>query len=333
MRHLPKDIPLRYRVIDRLLRDYDFVKTQTVVDKLYDRYDMCVGTTTINRDIRNMQTNLHAPIDYDSSIKAYFYPDNVEDIFPVIDLVEEEVNALLFYSKTITQYKEYPIFDEISTAIKKIMDASNMNLETKELLEAQTLIETEKHPLIPGIGLIPGLLETIAKRKVIELEYERFGKPTKKHFIKPLLLKEDKLMWYIIGLNMKYNEINTFGLDRIKNYKVKNETFDPVEFDSKTYFQHSFGVTVGDLEPMDVVIEFHPEQGNYLKTLRIHSTQEILEDNEERFVISLRVIPSYEFYSKILSYGSRAKIISPPLLIEKFVENFKEALANYDSEK
>lgn len=333
MRHLPKDIPLRYRVIDRLLRDYDHVKTQTVVDKLFDRYDLSVGTTTIQRDIRNMQADLHAPIEYDNSLRAYFYPDNVEDIFPVIDLVEEEVNALLFYSKTITQYKEYPIFEEISMAIKKIIDASNMNLETKELLEEQTLIETEKHPLIPGIGCITGLLQTIAKRQVIELEYGRFGEPTKKHLIKPLLLKEDKLMWYIIGVNIKYNEINTFGLDRIKSYKVKNETFDPVEFDSKEYFQYSFGVTVANKKPLDVVIQFNPEQGNYLKTLPIHSTQKILEDNEERFVISLKVIPSYEFYSKILSYGCNAKVISPAKLIEGFLNNFRDSLKNYEFEK
>ena len=328
---LNKNAYLRYRLIDSLLREYEVVKTSTIKEKLYDRHDISVGDTTIQGDIRCMTTDLNAPIEYCNSKKAHYYPENVDEIFPIIELIGEEVNALLFYAKTINQYQDYPIFHDISNATKKVIDASNIPNETKNLFEQQTLIETEKHPPLSGIELIAGLLESISKRTVIEIEYKRFNKEPKKHLIKPLLLKEDKLMWYIIGLNKKYDSLITFGLDRIKSLKTTGETFDKVEFNSAEYFKYSFGITVSEEKAIEVVISFEPEQGNYLKTLPIHSTQKILIDTVDEFIIQITIKPSYEFYSKIRSYGSQAIVLSPKHVARQIQTSFEKAVKLYKS--
>jgi len=327
---LPKNIQLRYRVIDRLLRDYETVKTNMIIDKIFERHDISVGKTTIQKDIRNMIMDYHAPIEYDNAKKAFYYPGNVDEIFPIIELIDEEINALLFYFKTITQYRDYPIFKEISKTTKKVIDSTNIPLEMKELFERDTLIETEKHPLIPGLGLITELLESIANQKVIEIQYKRHNKETKKHLIKPLLLKEDKLLWYLIGINIKYDSFITFGLDRIISFNCTDEVFGKIDFKSEEYFKYSFGVTVTDEEPVEVVISFNPTQGHYLKTLPIHNTQEIVDDCENNFIIKVMVKPSYEFYSKILSYGADATIISPKSVIDKVIDTLKNVKNQYN---
>ena len=51
MGKLPKNIQLRYRVIDRLLRDYETVKTDVLINKIFERHDISVGKTTIQKDI------------------------------------------------------------------------------------------------------------------------------------------------------------------------------------------------------------------------------------------------------------------------------------------
>ncbi len=331
MGKLPKNIQLRYRVIDRLLRDYETVKTDVIIDKIFERHDISVGKTTIQKDIRNMIMDYHAPIEYDNSKKAYYYPENVDEIFPIIELIDEEINALLFYFKTISQYRDYPIFKEISKTTKKVIDSTNIPLEMKELFERDTLLETEKHPLIPGLGLITELLESIANQRVIEIQYKRHNKEPKKHLIKPLLLKEDKLLWYLIGINIKYDSFITFGLDRIISFNCTNEVFQKIDFKSEEYFKYSFGVTVTDEEPIEVVISFKSKQGHYLKTLPIHSTQEIVEENNQNLIIKVMVKPSYEFYSKILSYGSDAKIISPKSVVNRVVETLEIAKSQYNN--
>lgn len=328
-----KNIYFRYRLIDRVLRDYKTVKTSVIIDKLHERHDISVGETTIQRDIRNMVTDLHAPIEYDNSAKAYYYPDNVDEIFPAIDLQEEEINALLFYVKTINQYKDYPIFERISDAVKKVIDNSNISKKTKDLFNQKTLLETEKHPPISGIELIADLLDAISNKKIIEIEYQRFGATPKVHRLKPILLKEDKLMWYIMGINTESDRLFTFALDRINNVIVTEEGFSEIIFDSDEYFKHSFGITVLGEHPLEVIISFDAGQGDYLKTLPIHSSQEILSDTKDEFVIKLIVKPSYEFYSKIYSYGDTATILSPEDMKEDFFNTFKNAVNNYKSAK
>lgn len=328
----------RYKVIDATLRRNKYVKTSRLIEIFRDHYDLIVGATTINKDIRDMMIDgrlgFDAPIKYSHSEKAYYYPENVEEIFPVLDLVKEEINALLFYAKTISQYKDYPIFDKISNAVKKVIDNSNIPQKTKELFEKETLLETEIHLPTKGIELIINILEAIAQRNVIEIEYKKFEDiDSKIHKIKPILLKEDKQMWYIIGINIKYNSLITFALDRIINIVVTDEQFEYIKFDSEEYFKYSFGVTVYDDDPIDVIISIDPKQGHYLKTLPIHHSQKILKENSKEFLISLKVKPTYEFYKTIKSYGEQATIISPSFVRKEMLDSINKAVKNYKSKK
>ncbi len=271
-------------------------------------------------------------IHYDEKTKKWYSEGIPKEIFALLELEEGEVTALLFYAKTINQYSGYPIFTEMSKAIKKVIDSSNISDNVKELFEKETLLETEKHLPLKGIELITDILDAIHNRNILIIEYQRFdGDKIKTHEFRPVILKEDKQMWYIIGENAKYENLMTLALDRIKSLNVSEQSFEPIEFNSEEYFKYSFGITVSDEKPIDVIISFTPYQGNYLRTLPIHSTQEIIVDDENEFKIQIKVIPSYEFYSKIRSYGEQAKIISPTSLAEDIKSSFSKAIIRYKS--
>ena len=70
-------------------------------------------------------------------------------------------------------------------------------------------------------------------------------------------------------------------------FEVTDKDFEAITFNFENYFKYSFGITVSEIDPVDVVISFDPEQGNYLKTLPIHPTQEIIKDNSKEFLTSL----------------------------------------------
>lgn len=309
-----------------------------------DIYQACLnsgieaGYRTIQKDLEDLRDDdsifgKNLGIVKDDKEKKWFSTGIPKEIFSTLELKDGEVDALLFYAKTINQYSDYPIFKGISQAMKKVIDGSNMSKDRKELFNLENLIEPEKHPPISGIEFIVDLLNAISKREIIELEYERFGKASKIHKIKPILLKEDKLMWYLIGINVKYDSLITFALDRINSVLILDENFDRIEFNSSDYFKHSFGITVSDKDPIEVIISFDAEQGNYLKTLPIHSTQEIINETQEKLVIKVIVKPSYEFFSKIYSYCSNAIVISPNEIRKIFKTNLHKAKSNYMSDK
>ncbi|WP_136465211.1 helix-turn-helix transcriptional regulator [Flagellimonas onchidii] len=331
-----KEALKRYRIIHNVLRRGGKHKSTRIVEICNDA-GIPVRLRTIQKDLEDLaedtELGFFLPIHKDTATKTYYYEEIPKHIFPSLELEPDEISALLFYAKTISQYKEYPLFSEITKAVKKVIENSNISPNVKELFEKETILETEKHPLIGGTELIADILDSIAKKKVLEIDYQKFDDEIKRHRVKPILLKEDKKLWYVISVNYKNESLITLALDRIVDVSILDEEFQPIEFDSVEYFKYSFGITVSHKPPIEVVISFNPDQGNYLKALPIHNTQEILEDDDTKFIIKVSVKPSYEFYSKILSYGKTAEIISPAFLRAEFIDIFKGALSNYTQKK
>ncbi len=296
-----------------------------------------VKKRTVQKDLQNLrddETIFSQPLNifYDKKSKKWYSTGIPKSIYSVIELEKEEISALLFYIKTLKQYSGYPIFQEMSQAMKKIIENSNISVEAKRLFEANNLLETEKHQPIKGIKFITEILDAVNKRKVLKVAYQSFYRnEIKTYKIKPLLLKEMKQIWYIIGEEIDGSKIRTLALDRVNSLDILDEFFEPIEFDSEKYFKYSFGVTVEKEEPKEVIVSFTPFQGNYLRMLPIHSTQKILLDNEEEFRVQFTVIPSYEFYSKIRSYGEAAKIISPDYIVEEIQKSLLKASERYNS--
>lgn len=290
---------------------------------------------TIQKDLEDLRDDItifgrDLEIFEDKKTKKWYSNNIPNEIFSSLEFESGEIDALLFYSKILNQYNNYPIFKEISKAMRKVLENSNISSQVQELFESESFIETEKHGKVNGIELIPDVLDAIHRHKIINIEYKKFEDcSTKEHIVKPILLKEEKQMWYILAINVKHNNLTTYALDRIVNITMTNNDFEPISFDSKEYFLYSFGITVSDENPIEVFISFSPKQAHYIKTLSIHPSQKVIVDVDNEFIISVVVKPSYEFYSKILSYGSDATIVSPPELRSRIKDIFSEAILNY----
>lgn len=315
----------RYQIIDRELGRRDYVKTKELKDAIERDLSITVTERMINDDLNAMRDDTilgyNAPIKYDTSKKAYYYtePDYTIRAF---GLRNDDINALMFYAKTINQYKEYEIFKDFSNAIDKVIDAVNIRKGITDTSIKKVVVLTDNFEKFSGNEWIPQVIEAIDSNSAIELVYQKFGtNESKKSKIHPYLLKEDRHRWYLIGMNEK--GIVTYGLERILELNILSEKFTPCFFDFEEYFRYSFGVTV-EGEPIEVVLQFTPHQGNYLKTLKIHSTQEVLVDNENEYRISVKVQPSWEFYEKILGYGDNVTILSPVKIVNQFKKKLQQ---------
>lgn len=312
----------RYQVIDRELGRKDWVKTKELKYLIEEELSIAVSERMINEDINAMKDDpllgYFAPIEYNTTKKAYYYTDKTYTI-KAFGLKKEDINALMFYAKTINQYKEYEVFKDFSNAIEKVLDAVTIRKGLSNKEQKRTVVQTERTPKLTGSELIPLIVQALDMNLVIEFEYQKFeDSEPKKVKLQPHLLKEDRHRWYVLGRVEGHDDPTTvYALDRILAANILNEKFKPVEFDFDQYFDHSFGITVTNDKPVDVILSFTPFQGNYLKTLKIHHTQKTLIDNDEEYRISVRVAPSWEFYEKILGYGNTVKVVSPREIIEE----------------
>jgi len=324
----------RYHLIDRELCRKDYVKTRELKEIIEEELCILVSERQIQEDIKAMREDsllgYFAPIEYDKSLKAYLYADRSYTI-RAFGLRDDDLNSLMFYAKVFNQYKEYDEFRHFTGAIEKVVDAVTIRKGIKHRDKARTVVQTEYTPRLTGSELIPVIMQALDSDKVIEFQYQKFNdnesKPKKLH---PHLLKEDRHRWYIIGKVEGHDEpTTTFALDRMKNVMILEEKFTPVDFDFDLYFAPSFGITVYNEEALEVVLSFTPKQGKYLKTMKIHQSQQTLVDDENEYRVSLTVIPSWEFYEKILGCGNSVTILSPNKVIQDYLKIIKLITALY----
>ena len=322
----------RYHVIDKLLSNGDRVKTSEIRKAILYELEIEVSAKTINNDINDMISNIalgyYAPIIKDTSKKAYYYSDPDYTI-KAFGLKDADVNALQFYANTIKQYKDYEVFKDFSSAVEKILAVLASSKGSASAEKARAIVQTERTPLVTGGHMIPKLVDAINAKSIIVFKYQKFDNDKVKEVrLHPYLLKEDRHLWYILGKNSKGYFI-TYALDRITELTILDEKFILDDFDFEDYFKYSFGITVTDEEPINVVLSFTPFQGKYIKALPIHPTQNIITDNEKEFKISVNVRPAYEFYEKILGYGASVKVISPQEIVTEIKNRIEEASKLY----
>lgn len=324
----------RIEIIDFELSRKDYVKTSELVQAIEDKLDIKFDPRTIQKDIELMQRS--SPIGYDAPIKknnqkkAWYYEDPNFTI-KAFGLSEDDVKALIFYTKALDQFKGHKFFEKVFTAIEKVLGNFKFAKKTKELIANRTILQTEVTPPIKGVNFIEDIVIAIAEKRIIEFEYKKFGEDKNIRRLKPYLVKEDKHLWYVIGILEKEKKIKSFALDRINSLRISYDSFDPIKFDHKEYYKNSFGITVLENQPiLDVVLSFKPYTGNYIKALKIHDTQEEILDNDQEYRISVKVRPSYEFYSKILSYGDNVKVISPNSVVKEIKQSLQNAIDSYN---
>lgn len=327
-----KNQVIRYKIINGCLRNP--VKKYWSKEELIEEFkkaDIVVNDRTVIGDIYNMRYNdqlkYHAPIIYSKYNKGYYY-SNPDYSIESLPLNETDIRSLEFAAAILNQYKNIEVFNAFAGTVTKVIDLVN---HLKSNYPVQSFIDFEKSSDSPGAQHLNFLINLIRENTVIELEYKRFDDHPKKHELSPYLLKEYRNRWYLLGFHHDAEKIMIFGLDRILSINPLLDSAFRIspDFNPATYFQNTMGITYTDSPVEEIILLFDPYQGNYLRSQPLHPTQEILEDDEEEFRIKLHLVPNYEFYSTILSYGANVEVLSPPSIRENIIQMLQDSMQLY----
>ncbi len=214
----------------------------------------------------------------------------------------------------------------------RVMEAFDVfNSLTQARKISQYIIPEKRRP--QGTEHLQSLLKAISKRYPLEFSYQKHWEdaPSRRK-VKPLGLKEFKGRWYLLAEDQQDSIIKSFGLDRIKELEVGTKEFrQTVQFDPDALFSHSFGITnpTGQ-EPEEVILSCDHVQGNYIKSYPLHSSQEVVGENEEEIQIKVKLRITHDFKMELLSYGEKLKVLSPQSLRIDIRETYLQALKNYE---
>jgi predicted DNA-binding transcriptional regulator YafY len=328
-----KNQSIRFQIIDRELRKWP-ISSKRLVQIISDHLGTNVTQRTIQKDIDDMKLDpklgYFAPIEYDAHKKQYYYQDKEYSITK-FNLKEVEIKALKFYADCLSVYSSYSIFSDYTAAINKIVNGVNIRSKIQHGDSPGLIIQTDTSADAKGQEFFPLIVDAIIEAKYLEFTYQKFNDSViNDRCLAPCLLKEYKGRWYIFGVLKGKNDITTFAIDRISQLSVSPTSFEKkVNFNSKTYFQNSFGITLLEGEPEKIILHFSTHEAPYIRSLPIHPSQEIIDDNTDGLTISICIVPSYEFYQFILGKTPHVKVITPERVKEKVLEELYSGLKNY----
>jgi predicted DNA-binding transcriptional regulator YafY len=327
-----KEALIRYRVINRTLRDFTYVTRDKLIRVCEEALDKSpISKRTILQDLHDMREDdrlgYHAPIKFDTYKQSYFYedPDYSIDNIPLND---EEVRALTFTATMLEQFRHVGIFGTFSGAVQKILEVLNV----QRLSDDQSLfpfIEFEQSPDAPGSGYVEPLLLAIRNKQVVKFRYQRYDADTSRsHTVHPYLLKQYRNRWYLIGWLEGLEKVMTYGLDRITELpKVLDKPYHDIGFDTRAYYRSVVGITAPQAKPVKVVLKFTLTQAWYVISQPIHPSQTVAM-KKDHALITLNVIPTYELIMMIMSWGADVEVVKPANLRDEIRERHLEAAGN-----
>lgn len=266
------------------------------------RHDFEISERTFQRNIEAIRNEFGVEITYDRKQNGYF--------------INEELSIGL---------------DTFLNFLEIVATAELLTESLKEGKEALNYISFEAEGNLRGIEYLKSLLFAVKNHRKILFTHLNFDSGRKKNYkMKPYLLKEYQNRWYIVGLIAGIGQFMAFGIDRIENLEVLTETFVPdKKLNPLIQFENIIGISYSPNEPEEIILSFTPLQGQYIKSLPLHKSQQIIEDNELEVVISLNLKANFELIQRILMLGDRVKVLEPEWLVEEIKLNLNQALSKY----
>jgi len=246
---------------------------------LFDDSHQEISLRTLQRDIRTISELFHIEIVYSPS-KGYHIAERGDSA--------DDYESLLLNFELLS------------------------SLDADSTLQKYVLAEHRR----PAFHLnISDVLSAIRECHPVEFDYVlvRHGGKTVHKRLHPHFLKESQQRWYLVG----YDEdgvLKTFGMDRITALSVlRNEKFSRNDdIDIVSLFRDSFGIWNDPATPVEeIILKYDAVDGAFVKTLPLHSSQEIVSESSESVTVRVRLRITNDFVMALLARSRSVEVISP----------------------
>ena len=324
---MPKFKPQHRRLtfIDRMIKEGGYPNCASMAEEWE------VSAKTIQRDIDYMRDELGAPIAYDALKHGYHYTEPNFSL-PAINITESDLFSVCVAERVLSQYRNTPLFDKISAVFQKIMgslpDKTDVN---PAWLDERILMFPE-----PATRLNPAIWDTLAKAirdnrrvRLTHASPRRQGKEVAERTVDPYYLVSYRGEWYLSSFCHHRDSIRTFGVSRIAEATILDETFTmPTDMTAQRMFGDQFGIIWKDTF-QKVRIQFSPEVAPYIRERQWHPSQCIRDRRDGGLVLEFTTNHVNEVKDWVLSWGGTATALAPGILVDKVKDSLAAAAANY----
>ena len=177
-------------------------------------------------------------------------------------------------------------------------------------------------------------IEAMKRGVRVMVNYRRYGTELSNSSMKldPYFVKLFNRRWYAI---VKYPEptgnLFTLALDRVVSMELTDDKFKyQKDFDPARWFRDCYGIVRDPEVPVEkVVIRAFGKEANYMRDLPLHASQVEIDKADDHSDFELRLRPTEDFYTPLLSRGKAIKILEPQWLADEIKSQHQAALELY----
>jgi predicted DNA-binding transcriptional regulator YafY len=266
--------------------------------------------------------------------KAFKYNDSkfriYQDTLPITTI--HKLSAFVAFLKSI---EINDMFDDIiytiEEEIEKYKEKGVQPINNKIIsLESNDLFNLEGVNAINNV--LPICVSAITEKKVLKIAYNPYISEKAELIIHPYYIKEYNGRWFLFAqlekvrskdkktnelLNERIKQINIYAFDRILTTETTDLRYIDSNIDIQEKLDNIIGVSVDlndtDIKPETIKIWVSDNSIKYIETKTIHHSQKppVKCTNREGWIVEIKLIPTYEFYQKILHYGESVEIQEP----------------------
>lgn len=306
----------RMAIIVAMLKERKWVRMKSIIKRLeateFERgaYLAC-GNRTVQRDVKVLQDEYNAPIEYSKREAAYTLY-NKEWTFQVPALLNpDELLAVMIGGKLSSDIFPACISSRVSRAVGEILRYNESEYITPELVDSLKVLP-DAVAVVPD-EIFAAAFEAWRSRHVLRVNYVgRDGVPFIRD-IEPHTLVFHEMCWSIKGFCRLRNGVRTFHIARIRSAVMLNETFRPSSaiIDSVTPDRFL------DYERVkDVTIRLNEAGRQFASVYALHSAQTFTRGDDGFFTMCVPSVPLERFVPWILRQAGDAEPLGPPAAVE-----------------
>jgi len=272
------------------------------------------SVSTISRDIKFMQDQLLAPIEYDAYNRGYYFTKKTYRL-PASFTSAEDLLALCMARSIFSLYRDTPFYD----ASRQLLESITTPITTEgnnEWLENRISV-----PPIASAKVKPDIWDVIIAglkgNRIITFDYKgAWDDEYNRRKVHPYQILFDSGVWYLYGFAEERKATRIFSLSKIKNAQLANDVFSlPKNYRYEDFSGNSyFGVFIGQ-QKQRFVVDFYEDSISFAEERQWAADQKITE-KDDCITIEFTSTQYGKVLRWVLSCGCNAIPKSPKKLVD-----------------
>lgn len=307
--------------LDRIKKIHAKLKSGAAVNASILSRILGVSVETIYRDIKTMQDDFKAEIEYDQRSKSYRYIDLSYEL-PLPAVMESDTAALCAAQLMLGRFSNTPFAQEANTIINNLLPVHGCENSAETLRKVISVVPSAQAVIDDEVWA--DVMTALNETRILEFDYRgRWHTEIEHRTVHPYQIVIDDGMSYLFGYSLERKEMRTFALSRMKNTHVTNRHFKRGETEE---YSLRYGCSRFDVfssgEKDWYCIEFYGDSAIYVSERKWADDQEITPLKDGNGIsITFTSTQYLSVLTWVLSQGYNAKLIEPKWLADDWKDH------------